>query len=520
MTQRERNAWIERAKERVLDNAKETDAYVRDLMELYDETANQLELEIRAMYQKYAKDNAMTEAEASRMLTGEEYSRWRKSIDRYVAEAERDSRTLRELNTLSAKSRISRKEQMLSEIYQSMITLSGETEMKLTDLLSGLFQTNYYRSCHDIQSVLKVGFSVSKVDEGMLKRVLTHPWSGKNFSQNLWGNTDRLAALARREITLGFMSGAGIQKMAKAVNDVMGRGRYAAERLVRTESSYFSNQGELASYREMGIEEYIFLGGGCEICQELNGQAFRMSEAEPGVNMPPMHPNCRCTVIAKTGSDVFRDRKGVNPLKDNPKFEDWKKKYVQAEGLSATVGGKDGVAEHEEKKLREQIDFQDRRLVQSKIEEYTEQIRQDNSKENAVCITREGKIYHCYGTKGNVYPNYDLGDELSGACVTHNHPASETHFSFSADDISMFMDYRLTELVGTDERYTYRLWPGQDMEYVDSDTIRHLFGTEFYHKAMEAGMDGKIDLDTDEYHFIVQKFAERYGFGYERKEQG
>ena len=46
MTQRERNAWIERAKERVLDNAKETDAYVRDLMELYDETANQLELEI------------------------------------------------------------------------------------------------------------------------------------------------------------------------------------------------------------------------------------------------------------------------------------------------------------------------------------------------------------------------------------------------------------------------------------------------------------------------------------------
>ena len=151
MTQRERNAWIERAKERVLDNAKETDAYVRDLMELYDETANQLELEIRAMYQEYAKDNAMTEAEASRMLTGEEYSRWRKSIDRYVAEAERDSRTLRELNTLSAKSRISRKEQMLSEIYQSMITLSGETETKLADLLGGLFQTNYYRSCYDIQ---------------------------------------------------------------------------------------------------------------------------------------------------------------------------------------------------------------------------------------------------------------------------------------------------------------------------------------------------------------------------------
>ena len=60
--------------------------------------------------------------------------------EKIVAEAERDSRTLRELNTLSAKSRISRKEQMLSEIYQSMITLSGETETKLADLLGGLFQ--------------------------------------------------------------------------------------------------------------------------------------------------------------------------------------------------------------------------------------------------------------------------------------------------------------------------------------------------------------------------------------------
>ncbi len=519
MTQRERNAWIERAKERVLDNAKETDAYVRDLMELYDETANQLELEIRAMYQEYAKDNAMTEAEASRMLTGEEYSRWRKSIDRYVAEAERDSRTLRELNTLSAKSRISRKEQMLSEIYQSMITLSGETETKLADLLGGLFQTNYYRSCYDIQSVLKVGFSVSKVDEGMLKRVLTHPWSGKNFSQNLWGNTDRLAALARREITLGFMSGAGIQKMAKAVNDVMGRGRMAAERLVRTESSYFSNQGELASYQEMGIEEYIFLGGGCEICQELNGQAFRMSEAEPGVNMPPMHPNCRCTVIAKTGSDVFRNRKGADPLKDNPKFEDWKRKYVQADGLSATVGGKNGVAEHEEKKLLERVDFQDRRLVQSKTEEYTEQIAGDDQKENAVCITREGNIYHCQGISDAVYPGYDLGDELTGAYVTHNHPISETHFSFSYDDISIFMDYKLPELTGVDEEYKYVIRRTEETIYAERSILEHAYKGENYAEFMNKVMNGEADAETDEYDFYVRRLSEEYGFEYERKKR-
>lgn len=120
----------------------------------------------------------------------------------------------------------------------------------------------------------------------------------------------------------------GVITEIDAYNKVQSKGRYAAERLVRTESSYFSNQGELASYREMGIQEYTFLGGGCEICMELNGQSFPLDEAEPGLNLPPIHPNCKCTIKAKAKIDLFKDREGVNPLESNPKFEEWKKKYV------------------------------------------------------------------------------------------------------------------------------------------------------------------------------------------------
>lgn len=329
MSRRERNEWIERAKQRVLDNAEVTDRSVKEILFLFDEAAWTLETEINAMFQKYATENGLSNAEASKMLTGSEYSRWRKGIDEYLKDAEGDSRTLLELNTLAMKSRISRKEQMIATVYQAMITLSNDTETKLTDLLGDMFKTNYYRGCYDVQSVLGAGFNVSKVDMQMLQRILEHPWSGKNYSQALWENTDKLAALARRELTLGFMNGSSVQKMAKEINDVMAKGRYAAERLVRTESSYFSNQGELQSYRELGIEEYIYLGGGCEICQVLNGKNFPLEEAEAGVNFPPMHPNCKCTVRAKGKIDLFKDREGASPLKDNPKFEEWKKRYVK-----------------------------------------------------------------------------------------------------------------------------------------------------------------------------------------------
>lgn len=520
MSQLERNKWIEKAKQRVLANAKMTDSYVRDIMDLYDETVNQLEMELGAMFQKYAGKNGLTEAEASRLLTGDEYSRWRKSIDAYLEEAKGDSRTLLELNTLSAKSRISRKEQLLADMYQSMITLSEETEVKLTDLLGDMFKTNYYRSCYDMQSILGIGFSVAKVDEKLLKRILEHPWSGKNYSEALWENTDKLAALARRELTLGFMSGASVQKMAKEIDDIMGKGRYAAERLVRTESSYFANQGELASYRELGIEEYNFLGGGCDICLALNGCSFPISEGEPGVNMPPMHPNCKCTITPKAARDMFEDRQGANPLKDNPKFEEWKRQYVKDGSLSASVGNPgEGIALHEEKKLLEQIDYNDTRLVQSKIEGYTEQIVKDNSKENAVCIIRNGNIYQCHGVAGHVYPNYDLGNELAEAYVTHNHPITETRFSFSFDDISLFMEYRLPQLTGVDDKYIYTIRRTAETAYVERTVLEHAYKGESYAEFMEQVRRGEADSDVDEYDFYVRRLAEKYGFSYERQKR-
>lgn len=519
MSQRERNEWIERAKQRVLDNSRNTDQSVKEIMFLFDEAAWQLETEINAMFQKYASDNGLTNTEAEKMLTGSEYSRWRKGIDEYLKDAEGNSRTLLELNTLAAKSRISRKEQMLASIYQSMITLSGDTETKLTDLLGDMFRTNYYRGCYDVQSILGVGFNVSKVDEKMLFRILRHPWSGKNYSQALWENTDKLAVLAKREITLGFMSGSSVHKMAREIDDVMGKGRYAAERLVRTECSYFSHQGELASYKELGIQKYRFLGGGCDICQELNGKSFLLTDAEVGLNLPPIHPNCKCTIVPETNIDLFKDREGINPLKDNPKFEEWKKKYVKENGPVVTAGGTNGVPEHQEKKLLERIDFNNNRLVKSKIRTYTEQIAGDNDKENAICITKEGNVFHCMGVLGAVYPDFDLKEELSGAYVTHNHPISETHFSFSDRDISLFMEYKLPELTGIDDKYIYRISRNDKTEYADPDTLAHSYKGELYAEYMQSAFTGEVDPDTDEYDFIVRRLAEKYGFGYERKKR-
>ena len=112
MSYRQRSEWIEDAKMRVLQNTKRTDEAARELIFLYDEAAYNVEKEINALFARFAKNNALTDAQASQLLSGREYSTWRKSIEKYIEDASGaalDSKAMLELNTLAMKSRISQK---------------------------------------------------------------------------------------------------------------------------------------------------------------------------------------------------------------------------------------------------------------------------------------------------------------------------------------------------------------------------------------------------------------------------
>ena len=77
--------------------------------------------------------------------------------------------------------------------------------------------------------------------------------------------------------------------------------RASADRIVRTELTRIQNQATADTYRQAGIEKYQYLAieddRTSEACQELDGKIFRLDEAVIGENFPPIHPNCRCSII-------------------------------------------------------------------------------------------------------------------------------------------------------------------------------------------------------------------------------
>ena len=125
-------------------------------------------------------------------------------------------------------------------------------------------------------------------------------------------------------LLLGFVT-AGLVYLLK--RSLFGR----IDKLDESMKEISENSVKKSDYKESGIEEYQFLGGtehsGSCTCSELNGRVFRVDEAEPGVNLPPIHPNCLCIIRAYFKKSVFAKREG-NPLDGNIKFEEWKKKYA------------------------------------------------------------------------------------------------------------------------------------------------------------------------------------------------
>ncbi len=88
---------------------------------------------------------------------------------------------------------------------------------------------------------------------------------------------------------------------------------------------------------------------------------------------------------------------------------------------------------------------------------YYEKIIKNDTIENAIVVTKKRKVYQCFGNSTNVWPDIDLGDEIIGASITHNHPKKETNYSFSDADIRLFEKYKLSKLRGIDNKYTYEL---------------------------------------------------------------
>lgn len=254
-----------------------------------------------------------------------------------------DVKALAKLNAPAYGYRISRLQAARKAINTELDKLAVREEQVGMQRLVKAYDESYYKTMYDALPNV-TGASVTPLSQDVIDQALQNRWKGENYSSRVWKNRDVLAKEARRSIDSGVASGKSIQQMTMELSDLMDVGAYAAARLIRTEVNRMHNDAALKSYRAMGIKEYTYLATldarTCAVCGALDLKVFRVDEAKTGVNLPPMHPNDRCTIAPKIprvvndGSRTARNPETGRNYKvpADMTYEQWREEIVEKYG--------------------------------------------------------------------------------------------------------------------------------------------------------------------------------------------
>ena len=174
--------------------------------------------------------------------------------------------------------------------------LGGEEENNLALFLNEKYGEEFMLSVEMIY-----GNKEYFLPDDTVEAALKTNWSGEMFSQRIWKDKSKLVGVLEELILDGVALGISRKELSKDLSKRLQIGVNNAERLIRTESNFIYNKAHFDVYQKAGLSKYEFLAEidsrTSKVCRENNRKEFFLTEAQVGVNYPPLHPNCRSTVM-------------------------------------------------------------------------------------------------------------------------------------------------------------------------------------------------------------------------------
>lgn len=338
--------WEERANLRMESYHKDSDKVVAKINKAYDKALEDINEDIDHIFNTYVSKHDLIPEKARELLN--EAADPEIVIERYkeiLSKVQDDTikkRILARLNKEAYKARITRLEALKESIRDNMYKVA-DTELAVsTKGYLDTIDSAYYHNMYDLQKGLSLGFDFAPLDDKGIQEILKQNWSGKHYSERVWGNTQVLSSKLEDIVTKGMLTGKSNRQMTNELMDMTNSGKLAAERLVRTETTYVANAAEMESYKEAEVDKYVFVATldsrTSKVCREHDGKVYKVSEGVPGENMPPLHPFCRSTTIAYDGEETLArmQRRARVPVTGktytvpaNMNYEEWRKQYVE-----------------------------------------------------------------------------------------------------------------------------------------------------------------------------------------------
>lgn len=288
--------WIKRAEQRIAERQAYMDASLQQIGNVYSAAMKEINKSINRIFLQFVSSGGMSRQEAEKLL--------------------KEKITDKELERLKGK--ISRREALQHTIMRWM-SETADRELEITtEAYTRVIREEYYRNIFDSQQYLGAAFSFQELPEKVIEEILKNNWSGKHYSERIWGNTEVMARQIEEVILKGAMMGTNSRKMAKELDGIADTGMYACERLIRTETTYFTAMADIEAAKARGTEAVRFVATldkrTSPRCREADGSIIPVQEAVPGKNIPPLHPFCRSIIIDVGRGLVHKVRRARDPV--------------------------------------------------------------------------------------------------------------------------------------------------------------------------------------------------------------
>ena len=294
-----------------------------EILKLYDEALSDIDTEIQKIKINFQKRFGIDNETAEYFLTQAQQEDNLKTLIKSLEyapdeQARQDILAYIRRDGLSVRAYAARKERyeaVKAVIYARIKKVAVKEIEKLSERLQAVYKESYYGVIDDAAKQFDVGINFAILNENAINAAVSTKWHGKQFSQRIWDNTDRLATTAQNLVVKSFMSGEAWSKTADKLATTFQVEKYNATRLVHTEASHIHAMADLKAYEDIGAEQYRYLATldyrTCERCQQWDNMVLPLSEAREGYNYPVLHPLCRCTTTIAVD---LKNRRARDPL--------------------------------------------------------------------------------------------------------------------------------------------------------------------------------------------------------------
>lgn len=246
-----------------------------------------------------------------------------------------------EENVMSRYENLSYAEAIRLEMVKNLKEMAKDNESLIFDSLYKTYEHNYYSTSYLLYRTMDDFSFTKRVTKEYFDWIAKNPWTsdGKTFSDRIWKDQGKLVDELYKEFTVAATRGANFKEVSKRMSRKMNVSYKKCLRLLNTEDSFFSNKAVMDAYKKSTADEYMILATldrrTCEICGSQDTNHYKIKDAKIGINMPPFHPNCRCTTTVYfedddlPGERMMRDENGKSVKTDYMNYDEWKKKYVE-----------------------------------------------------------------------------------------------------------------------------------------------------------------------------------------------